>query len=191
MTALAAASARVAAPARVLNRRAVVARASSAPPSSSAASSAIASRRSLVAGTAALVASNAALVRAAFADGDEEYRDGPDGIKFIDLAIGKGEEPFEGDTLKANYQLNVNGKKVDYAKFFVFSIGTGEVIRGWETIVVGGGDMTPMRVGSKRKAMIPPELAYGAKGAGCGGDGVCRIPPGSTLEFTIELVGIV
>jgi peptidylprolyl isomerase len=85
----------------------------------------------------------------------------------------------------------VNGKKVDYAKFFVFSIGTGEVIRGWETIVVGGGDMTPMRVGSKRKAMIPPELAYGAKGAGCGGDGVCRIPPGSTLEFTIELVGIV
>ena len=74
MTALAAASARVAAPARVSNRRAVVARASSAPPSSSAASSAIASRRSLVAGTAALVASNAALVRAAFADGDEEVK---------------------------------------------------------------------------------------------------------------------
>ena len=47
-----------------------------------------------------------------------------------------------------------------------------------------------MKVGGVRKALIPPQLAYGTRGAGCAGNGECRIPPDSTLDFTIELVGI-
>lgn len=89
-----------------------------------------------------------------------------------------------------NYVLTVGGRKVDYAKFFVFSAGTGEVIRGWDMVVMGAGEMPPMKIGGTRKALIPAPLAYGAKGAGCKGDGECQIPPDSTLEFTIELVGI-
>ena len=88
-----------------------------------------------------------------------------------------------------NYQLDVDGKKVDFAKFFVFSGGSGEVIKGWDMAVMGSGSMPPMKVGGTRKALIPPELAYGAKGAGCAGNGECRIPPDSVLEFSIELVG--
>jgi len=189
----------------------------------------------------------------ALADSDEEisYVQGPQGLEYADVTVGKGESPFEGDgkegiasvfsylslaarqfeiailtgtflwihvvwqpmrnhsipnqceeeslvgpesslrrVLKANYQLNVNGKKVDYAKFFVFSAGTGEVIKGWDMLVMGADDMAPMKVGGIRKARIPPALGYGAKGAGCRGDGDCAIPPDSTLEFTIELVGI-
>ena len=53
--------------------------------------------------------------------------------------------------VKANYVLNVNGKKVDYAKFFVFSVGVGEVIKGWDMLVMGSGDMPPMKVGGTRK----------------------------------------
>ena len=57
-------------------------------------------------------------------------------------------------------------------------------------VVMGSGDLPPMKVGGVRKALIPPKLAYGARGAGCAGNGECRIPPDSTLDFTIELVGI-
>ena len=94
--------------------------------------------------------------------------------------------------LKVNYQLDVDGKKVDFAKFFVFSGGSGEVIKGWDMAVMGSGDsMPPMKIGGSRRVLIPPALGYGAKGAGCSGStGECRIPPDAVLEFTIELVGI-
>lgn len=144
------------------------------------------SRRALIASTAALVATGS-LPRVARA---EDYVDGPDGIQYADLKVGSGPEPFEGDVLKCNYELLVDGKKVDFAKFFVFSGGTGEVIKGWDMVVMGSGDLPPMKVGGVRKALIPPQLAYGARGAGCAGNGECRIPPDSTLDFTIELVGI-
>lgn len=189
-------------------------------------------RRSLLRGAGALLTVTQ-LPRPALAE-EATYTDGPEGIKYADLTVGKGDSPFEGDgmapqafppscsplstlplvspvnlnerqplrhdgtmrvrplhaVLKANYVLNVDGNKVDYAKFFVFSAGVGEVIKGWDMCVMGSGDMPPMKVGGIRKALIPPGLAYGAKGAGCRGDGSCSIPPDSTLEFTIELVGI-
>ena len=126
---------------------------------------------------------------ASAADGD--FSDGPDGLRYVDVKTGTGAEPFEGDVLKVNYQLDVDGKKVDFAKFFVFSGGSGEVIKGWDMSVMGAGDMPPMKIGGLRKVLIPPALGYGSKGAGCSGStGVCRVPPDATLEFTIELVGI-
>lgn len=120
------------------------------------------------------------------------YVDGPEGLRYYDVTVGTGPEPFEGDVLKANYQVNLvaDGKKVDSAKFFVFGGGTGEVIRGWDMAVMGTADLPPMKVGGVRKVLIPPELAYGSKGAGCSSDGTCRVPPDAALDFTIELVGI-
>lgn len=86
--------------------------------------------------------------------------------------------------------LNVDGKKADYSKFFVFSAGQGEVIKGYDMLVLGSGDMPPMKVGGTRKALIPPSMGYGSRAQGCRGDGSeCLIPADSILEFTIELVG--
>ncbi|KAK3266418.1 hypothetical protein CYMTET_24954, partial [Cymbomonas tetramitiformis] len=79
---------------------------------------------------------------------------------------------------------------VDSAKFFVFGLGSGEVIRGWDDGILGTGNVPPMKVGGVRRLSVPADLAYGARGAGCTKDGVCTIPPNSRMEFTVELLGI-
>ena len=101
-------------------------------------------------------------------------------------------EAFENDVASVNYALFLSdedgneGAKIDSAKFFVFGVGTGEVIRGFDLALLGdGGNCSPMRVGGVREVLIPPELGYGAKEVGGG-----RIPANSYLKFVVELVQI-
>ena len=105
------------------------------------------------------------------------------GLKYTDVAVGKGASPVVGKQVKVHYTGTLeNGKKfdssVDRGQPFVFSIGVGEVIRGWDEGVAS------MKVGGKRRLFIPPALGYGASGAG----GV--IPPNADLIFDVELLNI-
>jgi peptidylprolyl isomerase len=111
----------------------------------------------------------------------------PSGLKIEDTKVGDGASPATGQTCIMHYTgwLYQNGQKgskfdssVDRGEPFEFPIGTGRVIKGWDEGVAS------MKVGGKRTLIIPPELGYGARGAG----GV--IPPNATLIFDVELLGI-
>jgi FKBP-type peptidyl-prolyl cis-trans isomerase len=105
------------------------------------------------------------------------------GLIMQDLVIGTGEEALAGDTVAVNYVgVLENGEIFDssYSRNepFPFTIGAGRVIKGWDEGVAG------MKIGGKRKLIIPPHLGYGEAGAG----GV--IPPNATLVFEVELLAI-
>jgi len=109
------------------------------------------------------------------------------GLKITDTKAGTGATPRTGQTCVMHYTgwLYQDGKKgakfdssVDRGQPFEFPIGTGRVIKGWDEGVAS------MKVGGKRTLIIPPELGYGARGAG----GV--IPPNATLLFEVELLGV-
>ena len=106
----------------------------------------------------------------------------PSGLRITDLVIGDGPEATAGETVSVNYRGTLeNGKEFDssYGRGpFSFPLGAGRVIKGWDEGVAG------MQVGGKRKLVIPPDLAYGERGAG----GV--IPPNATLIFEVELLKI-
>ena len=111
----------------------------------------------------------------------------PSGLKITDSQAGTGATPKTGQTCVMHYTgwLYQDGKKgakfdssVDRGQPFEFPIGTGRVIKGWDEGVAR------MKVGGKRTLIIPPELGYGARGAG----GV--IPPNATLLFEVELLGV-
>ncbi|MBI2305659.1 MAG: FKBP-type peptidyl-prolyl cis-trans isomerase [Chloroflexi bacterium] len=108
----------------------------------------------------------------------------PSGLKFTDIKVGSGESPKKGQTVVVNYTgwLESNGMKfdssLDHGRPFEFTIGAGQVIKGWDEGVAS------MKVGGKRRLVIPPDLGYGAQGAG----GV--IPPNATLVFDVELLQI-
>jgi peptidylprolyl isomerase len=106
----------------------------------------------------------------------------PTGLRITDITVGNGPEAKAGQTVVVNYRGTLeNGKEFDssYGRGpFSFPLGAGRVIKGWDEGVAG------MQVGGKRKLVIPPDLAYGERGAG----GV--IPPNATLVFEVELLEI-
>jgi peptidylprolyl isomerase len=109
--------------------------------------------------------------------------DTPSGLQYDDIAEGSGAEAKSGQKVSVHYTGTlVDGKKFDSSrdrgKPFQFTLGVGQVIKGWDEGVAG------MKVGGQRKLTIPPDLGYGSRGAG----GV--IPPHATLIFDVELVEI-
>jgi peptidylprolyl isomerase len=111
----------------------------------------------------------------------------PNGLRIIDTKVGTGPVPHAGQTVTVNYTgwLYVNGKKgkkfdssLDRGEPFSFPLGQGQVIKGWDEGVA------TMHVGGKRTLIIPPDLGYGASGAGS------DIPPGATLIFDIDLLSV-
>ncbi len=104
-------------------------------------------------------------------------------LESVDMKVGTGAEAKTGDTVTVHYTGTLtNGTKfdssLDRGDPFTFTIGAGNVIKGWDDGVVG------MKVGGKRKLTIPPALGYGAAGS------PPKIPPNATLVFEIELLGV-
>jgi FKBP-type peptidyl-prolyl cis-trans isomerase len=109
------------------------------------------------------------------------------GLQYEDTTTGQGATATAGQDVRVHYtgwlySDGVQGRKFDSSKDrgdpFSFSLGAGMVIKGWDEGVAG------MQVGGTRRLVIPPELGYGARGAG----GV--IPPNATLLFEVELLGV-
>jgi peptidylprolyl isomerase len=112
----------------------------------------------------------------------EEVKTGS-GLRYVDEAVGDGDAPEKGKKVRVHYTGTLtNGKKFDSSRDrgqpFEFTIGIGQVIKGWDEGVMS------MKVGGKRQLMIPPELGYGARGA------PPAIPPNAELIFDVELLGI-
>ena len=152
--------------------------------SSSPSSSALARRPLIITGV--LGAASRAAPRA-FAAACEDYNTTPDGLKWCDTKEGTGAEPVKGAKIKAHYAGTLeSGKEFDSSykrgQPLAFQVGVGQVIKGWDVGILGGEGIPPMKVGGKRKLIIPASLGYGARGAG----GV--IPPNATLLFDVELV---
>ncbi len=106
------------------------------------------------------------------------------GLKYIVLAEGKGDKPKPGDSIVAEYTgWLLDGTKFDSSKDhgggFEFKVGTGQVIKGWDEALLD------MRVGERRKIILPPDLAYGAGGTPGG-----PIPPNAILVFEVSLLKI-
>jgi len=104
------------------------------------------------------------------------------GLRYEDIVVGTGASPERGQEVTVHYTGTLeDGTKfdssLDRGQPFKFNIGIGQVIKGWDEGVL------TMKVGGKRKLVIPPQLGYGARGAG----GV--IPPNATLVFEVELLG--
>ncbi len=111
----------------------------------------------------------------------DEYTTLPSGLKYKDLVVGAGSEIRTGQKVTVHY----TGKLQDGTIFdssverkipFEFTIGRGQVIKGWDEGVLS------MRVGGKRTLIIPPDLGYGARAVG-------KIPANSTLTFEVEVLG--
>jgi FKBP-type peptidyl-prolyl cis-trans isomerase len=103
------------------------------------------------------------------------------GLQYWDIVVGTGATATPGNTVKVHYSgFLTTGEKFDSSRDrgepFSFPLGAGQVIKGWDEGVAG------MKVGGQRQLRIPPQLGYGAAGAGG------AIPPNATLIFDVELL---
>lgn len=142
------------------------------------------------ASAAAAVTSSVTLPKVAIADDATDpyadYTTTESGMKYLITKEGDGAVPSPGQTVKAHYTGWLDGfdtpKKFDSSRDrgrpFTFKVGAGQVIRGWDE------SFGTMKVGERRKIILPSRLAYGDRGAG----GI--IPGGATLYFDVELLGI-
>lgn len=118
------------------------------------------------------------------AKSDSTVKTTPSGLSYEDIKVGEGASPKQGQKVTVHYTgwLKQNDQKfdssVDRGEAFSFILGKGQVIPGWDEGVA------TMKVGGKRKLIIPSDLAYGPNGA----NGV--IPPNATLVFEVELLGV-
>lgn len=103
-------------------------------------------------------------------------------LQIEDLVVGEGDEATDGKHVTVNYRGTFEDGSVFDESFgrgpFSFKLGAGKVIKGWDMGVAG------MKVGGKRKLVIPSELGYGSRGAGS------IIPPNATLHFEVELLEV-
>jgi len=111
----------------------------------------------------------------------------PSGLHYEDTTVGDGAQAQPGHHVQVHYtgwlyNDGVQGVQFDSSRSrgvpFSFSLGAGHVIRGWDEGVAG------MKIGGRRTLVIPPELGYGARGAGS------VIPPNATLKFEVELLDV-
>jgi FKBP-type peptidyl-prolyl cis-trans isomerase len=105
------------------------------------------------------------------------------GLQYWDILVGSGATAVAGSTVKVHYSgFLTTGEKFDSSRDrgepFSFRLGAGQVIKGWDEGVAG------MKVGGQRQLRIPPQLGYGAAGAGG------AIPPNATLIFDVELLEV-
>jgi FKBP-type peptidyl-prolyl cis-trans isomerase len=113
----------------------------------------------------------------------EEYQKSASGLQWKDLTVGTGATPAAGQTVFVHYTgWLTDGKKFDSSRDrgqpFTFPLGRGRVIKGWDEGVA------TMKVGGRRELLIPPDLAYGARGF------PGAIPPNATLRFDVELLDV-
>ncbi len=113
---------------------------------------------------------------------DTDYSDLGDGLKYYDFKVGTGDAAKANDLVSVHYSGWLTDNTLFDSSYpreepFVFRLGTGGVIEGWERGLVG------MQVGGERQLVIPSDLGYGTRGRG-------RIPPNATLIFEVALVSI-
>ena len=155
-------------------------------------------RRAFVTGAASIFTASAAFFQtssSAFAKlpefqyEDSELRTAASGMQYADVVVGTGASPQKGQTIQAHYTGRLtNGRTFDSSyergSPLKFKVGVRQVIQGWDDGILGAEGIEGMKVGGKRVLIIPPELGYGARGAG----GV--IPGNATLKFDVELVAV-